>query len=122
MTRQRLATCCEPGCPELTMEPYCQDHARARSREYAKKLVRKVPTSHYRTKAWLAKRRLVLRRDPFCARADCQELARDVDHIVAIQDGGTDDVSNLEGLCKRHHSQKTMRELRDRGDLPGRAS
>ena len=36
--------------------------------------------------------------------------ATEVDHIVPRRLGGTDEVENLQGLCKRHHSQKTARE------------
>lgn len=37
----------------------------------------------------------------------CGELAREVDHIVEVADGGTNDPSNLQLLCDRHHNEKT---------------
>jgi 5-methylcytosine-specific restriction protein A len=34
----------------------------------------------------------------------------EVDHILPKSQGGTDDRANLQGLCRTHHSAKTMRE------------
>ncbi len=34
----------------------------------------------------------------------------EVDHIIPKALGGTDERSNLQGLCRSHHSAKTMRE------------
>jgi len=31
----------------------------------------------------------------------------DVDHIIALENGGTDDDDNLQILCEWHHKQKT---------------
>jgi 5-methylcytosine-specific restriction protein A len=45
----------------------------------------------------------------------CGRTAHNVDHIVSYKDGGTDDYSNLQALCERHHRQKS-------GPEGGRAS
>jgi 5-methylcytosine-specific restriction endonuclease McrA len=37
--------------------------------------------------------------------------SEEVDHIVPKKQGGTDDESNLQSLCKPHHSAKTAREV-----------
>jgi 5-methylcytosine-specific restriction protein A len=40
----------------------------------------------------------------------CVSPASDVDHIVPIFEGGSDDDSNLQALCGRHHDDKTAKE------------
>lgn len=81
---------------------------------------------HPRTKpykrrpAFVAMRPLVLARDPICrAIIGCKERTTDVDHIIAVKDGGTDTMDNLIGLCHSHHSSKTVR--RDGGFGRGQA-
>lgn len=69
------------------------------------------PTSHQRgyDAAWRVLRREVLDDEPFC-RA-CGSVATDVDHIMPRRRGGSDDRTNLQSLCHRCHSAKTMRGL-----------
>jgi hypothetical protein len=43
----------------------------------------------------------------------CGDKAVDVHHIVAKRHGGTDDESNLDSRCHRHHSIATLSEMRD---------
>ena len=62
----------------------------------------------------------VLLSNPLCV--ECQQTgkvvpATEVDHIVPLHKGGTDDASNLQGLCAEHHANKTQRE---RGHTPRR--
>jgi len=38
-------------------------------------------------------------------------LATELDHIIAIVNGGADDDSNRQGLCFDHHATKTRRDL-----------
>jgi 5-methylcytosine-specific restriction enzyme A len=38
--------------------------------------------------------------------------AVEVHHIKARRDGGNDDYANLMALCKRHHSKRTIKEVR----------
>ncbi|NYD91407.1 HNH endonuclease signature motif containing protein [Sphingomonas melonis] len=65
-------------------------------------------------------RAAVLAEEPLCRR--CLKLGRtepavEVDHIIRLADGGTDDRSNKQGLCKPCHDLKTQAELaRDRVD------
>jgi 5-methylcytosine-specific restriction enzyme A len=61
----------------------------------------------------MAIRRWVLRAEPRCA--ECLRNGRlaaavEVDHIVPLVRGGTDDVRNLEGLCHDCHAAKTASE------------
>jgi len=47
--------------------------------------------------------------DPYMLHGDTPVLATDVDHIVPIDAGGTDEMSNLQALCHSCHSMKTAR-------------
>jgi 5-methylcytosine-specific restriction protein A len=40
----------------------------------------------------------------------CTYPGKDVDHIINLASGGTDDLSNLQLLCDWHHKQKTAKE------------
>jgi 5-methylcytosine-specific restriction protein A len=42
--------------------------------------------------------------------APCNYPGRDVDHLIPLSRGGTDDIENLRLLCTWHHKQKTQRE------------
>lgn len=45
-----------------------------------------------------------------CARSWCEAPALDVDHVIALWNGGTNARSNLEALCTVCHAQKTKAE------------
>lgn len=61
---------------------------------------------------------MVLARDPLCVMCVSEakgqlagvEPATEADHIVPLRRGGTNELSNLQGLCHRHHSRKTATE------------
>ena len=55
--------------------------------------------------------------DPFCLHANNGEVVAvtEVDHIVPKREGGTDEESNLQALCKSCHSRKTAEESNTRG-------
>jgi 5-methylcytosine-specific restriction protein A len=58
---------------------------------------------------WRKLRLMILNRQPICG--DCKRApATEVDHIIALAKGGTDAEENLQGLCARCHSRKTVRE------------
>jgi 5-methylcytosine-specific restriction protein A len=55
----------------------------------------------------------VLREQPLCRRCAAQgrtTAATQVDHIVALARGGTDDHDNLQGLCSECHGIKTVED------------
>lgn len=58
--------------------------------------------------AWRKRREEFIKKNPICRR--CTRPTSDVDHIVPRARGGSDDDSNLQGLCGYHHKQKTARE------------
>lgn len=45
-----------------------------------------------------------------CKRKGRVTLASEVDHIVPLSKGGTDDPENLQGLCAEHHADKSARD------------
>lgn len=63
---------------------------------------------------WKRTRASVLQRDTGlcceCTRNGWLRQAAEVDHITALQFGGSDDESNLQGLCTPCHRVKTRRE------------
>ena len=66
--------------------------------------------------AWRKARELALQRDcglcQVCARAGRVTLAAEVDHVVPKFEGGTDDLGNLQGICRACHKLKTDAESR----------
>jgi 5-methylcytosine-specific restriction protein A len=67
---------------------------------------------------WMRIRAMVLAAAPLCP--DCEaegrvHVAEEVDHVLALADGGTDDLDNLVGRCRAHHLAKTQRERAARG-------
>jgi 5-methylcytosine-specific restriction endonuclease McrA len=103
-----LRSCRASWCSELVNDTYCTSHAA----QYDASLGRpgyKV----YRSLRWKGLRRQVLgEQRGACAVPGCLMLATDVDHIVAVRDGGELwGRGNLQGLCTKHHSAKTMAEV-----------
>lgn len=63
-----------------------------------------------RTRAFPTAIRLrILRRDPWCM-ACGDRRSTIADHVVPAAEGGTDDISNGQGLCKPCHDAKTAAE------------
>lgn len=67
---------------------------------------------------WEKIRAAHLRDEPLCrmhlSNEDFPVPATEVDHIVPRVDGGSDEDSNLQSLCKSCHSSKTRREINAR--------
>jgi 5-methylcytosine-specific restriction endonuclease McrA len=74
--------------------------------------------AHYQTADWRARRMRILTRDAFRCRS-CGRVASghnvNVDHVVPLADGGTDDDDNLQTLCRSCHGRKTRAEQGRRG-------
>lgn len=116
MAQKPLRPCRKPGCRELTRDGWCPTHRPkdARRRESAEwhKL--------YLLPVWQDDLRPTqLLREPFCR--DCagrglRTPATDVDHIRPHRGDWSkfNDRENLQSLCHRCHSAKTMRELNAR--------
>ena len=102
--------CPEPGCGVLVPSGYCPAHGRL-TRTHDVRAHR-----WYVSSRWLRLRADILRRDPFCRM--CRVLGRrtlttDVDHILPHHGDLVRfwDSTNLQGLCKPCHSQKTASGL-----------
>lgn len=65
---------------------------------------------------WRRKREAVLKRDGNlcqpCNRSGKLQIAHEVDHIVPMSEGGSDDEANLEAICTGCHKVKTAAEQR----------
>lgn len=65
--------------------------------------------------AWEKLRKTALRRDRYlcqlCDKAGRVRPATEVDHIVALVNGGTDALSNLQSVCITCHKLKTGADL-----------
>ncbi len=57
---------------------------------------------------WRKLRLVVLWERPVCEEPGCDTPATEVDHILAIEKGGTHERGNLRSLCKACHSRKTV--------------
>jgi len=63
---------------------------------------------------WQALRKIVLSNESLCRSCKAKGwtvVATDVDHIIPKRAGGSNDMSNLQPLCKSCHSAKTASGL-----------
>lgn len=77
----------------------------------------KSAASRLRGRPWMELRALVLRAAPLCVACQANGVLRpatQVDHIVPLARGGTDEVHNLQGLCRECHDDKSVREFGNR--------
>jgi 5-methylcytosine-specific restriction protein A len=81
--------------------------------------------------AWPALARRVLHEEPRCRYGTlpserdvppCTAPSREVDHITPKARGGTDDRTNLRGLCTHHHFVKSGRDARTTIDVARRTT
>lgn len=102
MSRPRWKTCAEPDCPELTLSTYCTTHERGR--RAAKDQVRGTWRERGYDAEYDRNRHRVLSEESECW--ICLELVDktlpgthrngpSVDHVIARDDGGTNERSNL---------------------------
>lgn len=113
MPRAAMRPCARQGCPHLVQsgERFCAEHAKERRGEWDRD--RPSPSARGYDEHWRKLRRVVLGREPLCracSRAGLVVAAAEVDHIQPLAKGGTNDLDNLQPLCKSCHSKKTMRE------------
>jgi 5-methylcytosine-specific restriction protein A len=71
---------------------------------------------------WRRKRARVLAKDDglcrTCRRKGRVTVATQVDHVVALAEGGTDDEGNLASICDDCHEAKTLAESKRARGLP----
>lgn len=112
--------CSHPGCPELTHERFCEQHAKAEDAHY-RKYQRDPKINRRYGSRWRKIRGAYVAQHPLCE--DCLEAGRytpvqEVHHILPLSREGTHDFSNLLALCKPCHSRISALDgdrWRDRG-------
>jgi 5-methylcytosine-specific restriction protein A len=110
--------CTTPLCPNPVASgrcPACQAKADARYERAGKAI--------YNTARWRRLSRRVLDERPICQTRGCRARSAEVDHVIAIEDGGDPwDETNLAALCSPCHGRKTRAEVAARGGpRPARA-
>lgn len=104
--KRAMHVCPKTGCINLipAEQRYCEAHAKQQRKPDTR------PNSAQRgyDAEWRKIRAAYLEAHPYCV--VCGQRATEVDHIVAIREGGTHDWSNLRGMCKSHHSKRTIKD------------
>ena len=114
MTRRMLRLCANCNY-HLTNEKYCEKCKIiiAQNKRYLPKN-KKRPDKFYESDYWRSLRKFVLIRDNYlcqiCLSKGKYVTATEVDHIVPLKEGGTNELNNLQSLCKSCHSRKTRHE------------
>lgn len=110
--RKPKRPCSHPGCPELTHDRFCEQHAKAEDARY--RTYQRDPKINKRyDHRWRKIRNTYITKHPLCEHCQANGRvmpAQEVDHIIPLEDGGTHDEANLQALCKPCHSSKTARE------------
>ena len=99
--------CVYRNCRELTVNRYCETHAKEYAKNYNRNLRDKDSNKRYGRK-WRGVRATYLAGNPLCER--CGERGRltpatVVHHKLAVRDGGTNFRDNLQALCAECHSR-----------------
>ena len=112
--------CAVPGCPNIINvgETYCAEHLKLK-RKFGDRRRGSASSRGY-DRNWQRLRKLVLHSEPLCR--ECKRPGRhtpatEVDHIVPLAAGGTNDFENLQPLCHECHSRKTATENGGFGNL-----
>jgi 5-methylcytosine-specific restriction enzyme A len=105
--------CTHPGCKAYaTNGGRCDDHKRVGWNEWQAAKGNNVQRGY--GKAWRALRAEAMRRDSHLCQCCLEEgvytPATDVDHITPKALGGTDELGNLQALCRPCHREKTAQE------------
>ncbi|MFV5212707.1 HNH endonuclease [Azonexus caeni] len=118
MPRRTKTPCRHRGCPELVDIPgYCAKHASEGAAWKKRNNAPKRITGRRLQKL----RDQLFADDPLCAECRRHGMitpATQRDHIIPLSEGGTDDISNIQGLCHDCHKAKTERESQ-RGRVRG---
>ena len=109
--------CIVPGCPRGVLHgegAYCEEHKPVRDEGRGNRHQRGYGN------AWAKVSRYYLARHPICCdpygrHAGRVVAATQTDHIIPKAQGGTNEESNLQGLCRSCHTYKTFNVERVRG-------
>ena len=102
--------CRQPGCPNTTLQGFCEQHRDKRSNW--NRQGRGSAAQRGYGAAWRTIRARILRRDKHLCQSCQRRAANEVDHIIGKAEGGTDEASNLQAICTRCHRAKTAQESR----------
>lgn len=108
--------CGVPGCPALTSERWCAEHAKNRFVSRSHDAFRGSSTQRGYDGEWRKIRLIALRRDQYlcqqCLKSDRPTSATEVDHIISINKAPELrlDLDNLASICGPCHKEKTNRE------------
>ena len=114
--RQTPRPCKHAGCPALVRDgAYCSKHRRDATATPDRSEQAQEWHKLYSCKWWKDARMEQLIKEPFCrhcAAAGVRTPAEDVDHIIPHRGDISmfKDSGNLQSLCHRCHSRKTMEE------------
>jgi len=110
MPHASLRKCTYPGCNVLVKRGRCIAHP-------TKRVVRDPAIKKlYNSLQWKAMRAAQLASHPWCTECDKRNalvMATEVDHIQPHEGNPQSffDATNLQSLCKPHHSNKTSKEV-----------
>jgi 5-methylcytosine-specific restriction protein A len=108
-----IVVCITCGRPALPGRSRCPAHSPKATSGWAKySLANPREAAYYRTEHWRVQRREVLERDSACQLRlqGCTGRSSEVDHIIRPRDGGSHELSNLRGVCRRCHLQRTAEQ------------
>ena len=113
--------CSYPGCPKLTNNRYCDEHAKVAAKQYERYERDREAKNKYNGR-WKKIRARYIHSHPLCERCLAEGRfveAEQVHHKVPLSEGGTHAESNLQSLCAACHA-KTHAERGDRWGKKGK--
>lgn len=111
-----MRPCPVPGCPNLIRSGRCDKHGGAAT--VGHRWDTRPPVQRIRGRQLQALRRELLEQEPIC-RVCRKALATIRDHIINLEEGGTEDEANCQPLCQACSDAKTHAESM-RGQRRGR--
>ena len=109
MPIRSLHPCSRPGCPKLTRERFCPEHAREATTESER--ARETAVQRGYDHRWSKIRIMKLNRDPLCER--CLTMGREVPAILVHhrdRNPKNNAAENHESLCTACHDKEHVRD------------
>ncbi|MGW2579883.1 HNH endonuclease [Streptomyces virginiae] len=107
-----LQICFRSGCPKVAIKSGgCPEHA-PKVVDSRQPWANRSKRNQSRSPGWNRLRLSILRRDSHRCYLCGNPKANEVDHIVPVSAGGTDNPLNLAACCSTCHRAKTQREAR----------
>ena len=105
---RRLHPCLEPGCPRLVQAGRCPLHARSAWTNSTG-----VTPARIRGRKLQRLRKRLFKAHPLCVACQARgrvSIATIRDHVIPLSEGGADDESNVQALCRACSDVKTHDE------------